>query len=265
LVPGGKFFMGSDEPGFKLWSPAHKVTLDTYCIDITEVTVAAYKACSDVGECKRPPTEPEYPKRDAETEADHVKEVKAYAELCNFGKEGREQHPINCVPWAFADNYCKVKKKRLPTEAEWEFAARGSDGRKFPWGDDAAAVGHMNAAGSEFSKWVIAHGLKQEPRMYNEDDKFVGTAPVGSFPSGKTKYGAQDFVGNVWEWTADLFETYKADEEINPKGARAGEKRAMRGGGFNGGMQLWLNPAFRYFQLETANTPALGFRCAADL
>jgi formylglycine-generating enzyme required for sulfatase activity len=265
LIPGGKFFMGSDDAAFKLWQPAHKVTLDTYCVDLTEVTVAAYKACSDVGECKRPPAEPEYPKRDAESEADHTKEVKAYAELCNFGKEGRDQHPINCVPWALADNYCKVHKKRLPTEAEWEFAARGSDGRKFPWGDDAAAFGHMNAAGPEFNKWETAHGLKPSPRMYNDDDKFVGTAPVGSFPMGKTHRGAQDIVGNVWEWTADLFETYKAEEEVNPKGARAGERRAMRGGGFNGGIQLWLNPAFRYFQIETANTPALGFRCAADL
>src|SRR5262249_17539583 len=154
-------------------------------------------------------------------------------ELCNFGKEGRENHPINCVAWQLADAYCKVKKKRLPTEAEWEFAARGSDGRKFPWGDDPGSKDHMNARGTEFSKWETARGLKPTARMYDYDDGFVGTARVGSFPKGKTKYGANDFIGNVWEWTADWYETYKAaDEVVNPQGAPAGERKAIRGGGF---------------------------------
>jgi formylglycine-generating enzyme required for sulfatase activity len=265
LVPGGKFFMGSDDPSFKLWQPAHKVTLDTFCIDVNEVTAGDYKACSDIGECKRPPVKPEYPKLAGETEAEHEKAVDAYAELCNFGREDRANHPINCVPWALADAYCTGKKKRLPTEAEWEFAARGSDGRQFPWGDEPGDATRMNACGAECNRWEAAHGLKLTPRMYQGDDGFFGTAPVGSFPKGKTKYGANDFVGNVWEWTADLFDTYKPDEVVNPKGARAGERRAMRGGGFNGGVALWLNPAFRYHQLETASAPALGFRCAATL
>ena len=265
LVPGGRFFMGSDDPAFKLWQPAHKVTLDTFCININEVTTAEYKACSEIGECKRPPTVPDYPKSPGQTDAEHQKETDVYAELCNFGKEGRENHPINCVPWGLADAYCKVKAKRLPTEAEWEFAARGSDGRAYPWGDEPGDATRMNACGTECTRWELAHGLKPTLRMYMGDDGFPGTAPVGSFPKGKTKYGANDFVGNVWEWTADLFETYKADEVVNPRGAPAGERRAMRGGGFNGGVALWLNPAFRYHQLETASSPALGFRCAATL
>jgi formylglycine-generating enzyme required for sulfatase activity/serine/threonine protein kinase len=265
LVPGGKFFMGSDEAAFKLWQPAHKVTLDTFCIDVNEVTTGEYKACSDVGECKRPPAEPEFPKADSETDASHEKAIKANAELCNFGKDGRDRHPINCVSWDLADAYCKVKKKRLPTEAEWEFAARGSDGRKFPWGDEAGDAEHMNACGLECNKWELAHGLKPSPRMFDADDGFPGTAPVGSFLKGKTKYGANDFVGNVWEWTADWFETYKAEEAVNPKGASAGDRKAIRGGGYNGGVALWLNPAFRYHQLATASAPAIGFRCAAAL
>jgi formylglycine-generating enzyme required for sulfatase activity len=266
LVPGGKFFMGSDDPKFKLWQPAHKVVLDTFCIDVNEVTAGDYKACSDVGECKRPPDLPDIPKTDGEADAYHDKLVTASAELCNFGKEGRENHPINCVSWPLADQYCKVKKKRLPTEAEWEYAARGSDGRKFPWGDEPAGKDHMNAGGLEYSKWETSKGLKPTPRMYDHDDGFVGTAPVGSFPKGKTKYGANDFVGNVWEWTADYFETYKAEDEVvNPKGAPAGEKKAIRGGGFNGGVPLWLNPAFRYFQLVNASAPGIGFRCAMSL
>jgi formylglycine-generating enzyme required for sulfatase activity len=265
LVPGGKFFMGSDEPSFKLWQPAHQVFLDNFCIDLHEVTAAEYKECSDQGECKRPEVNPNWPKTAGTTDAEHEKKRVAYAELCTFGKPGFENHPINCVNWAMSDRYCKWRKKRLPTEAEWEYAARGSDGRKFPWGDDEGAAGHMNAGGKEFSAWERAAGLKPSDQLYPIDDGFPATAPVGSFPKGKTKYGADDFVGNVWEWTADWFETYKPDEVVNPKGAAAGERKAMRGGGFNGGNVLWLNPAFRFHQVPEATQPSIGFRCAKDL
>ena len=265
LVPGGKFYMGSDEPTFKLWQPSHKVTLDTFCIDIHEVTAGDYKACSDKGECKRPDPVPDYPKSDSTSQPDHDKARTALAEFCNFGKEGRDKHPINCVSWPMAEEYCRVNDRRLPTEAEWEFAARGSDGRKFPWGDDAVREGHMNACGKECNAWEKSKGLKLTPAMYAVDDGYPGTAPVGSFPEGKTKFGSFDFVGNVWEWTADYFEIYKPDEVLNPKGAPNGDKRAIRGGGFNGGVALWLNPAFRYHQVPDARAPALGFRCARTL
>ncbi len=265
LVPGGKFFMGSDEPEFKLWQPAHKTILDTFCIDLHEVTAAEYRACSDLGECKRPPELPNWPKTSGTSDADHEKKRAAYAELCNFGKPERDKHPINCVSWALADGYCSFKKKRLPTEAEWEFAARGSDGRKFPWGDDSTPAERMNAGGAEFTGWEKSHGLAPTPRLYDMDDGFAGTAPVGSFPKGKTKFGADDFIGNVWEWTSDWFETYKPDEVVNPKGAPNGDRKAIRGGAFNGGNILWLNPAFRFHQVPDATTPVIGFRCAMTL
>ncbi|HVY48501.1 MAG TPA: bifunctional serine/threonine-protein kinase/formylglycine-generating enzyme family protein [Minicystis sp.] len=265
LVPGGRFFMGSDDADMKLSQPVHKVTVDTFCIDITEVTAAAYKQCSDIGECRKPEPVPSYPKSEKQSEEDYEKNRTALAELCNFGKDGRDKHPINCVPWSYADAYCKWAKKRLPTEAEWEYAARGSDGRKFPWGDEVGDQRFMNACGTECTKWETAHGLKPSPRMYEADDGFPGTAPVGSFEKGKTKFGAYDFVGNVWEWTADWFETYKPDEVVNPKGAVAGDRKVIRGGGYNGGMPQWVNPAFRYFQVATASVPAIGFRCAASL
>jgi formylglycine-generating enzyme required for sulfatase activity/serine/threonine protein kinase len=265
IVTGGRFFMGSDAPEFKLWQPAHKVTVDTFCIDIYEVTAGDYKACSDIGECKRPEAIPNYPKADSVAEAQHEKNRTIQADLCTFGKEGLEKHPINCVSWTMADAYCKVQKKRLPTEAEWEYAARGSDGRKYPWGEEPGDQTHMNACGLECNKWETAHGLKPGPRMWAADDGFFGTAPVGSFPKGKTKFGSYDFIGNVWEWTADWFETYKPEEAVNPTGAPAGDRKSIRGGGFNGGAQLWLDPAFRYHQLATASAPGIGFRCATSL
>ncbi|WP_437875135.1 SUMF1/EgtB/PvdO family nonheme iron enzyme [Sorangium sp. So ce513] len=265
LVPGGKFFMGSDEPEFKLWQPAHKVTVDTFCIDIHEVTAGEYKACSDKGECKRPPSRPDFPKAEGVSDAEHQKTLTALAELCTFGKPELERHPINCVPWSLADAYCEVHGKRLPTEAEWEYAARGSDGRKYPWGDEPGDQTFMNACGVECTAWEKARGLRQSTRMYDGDDGFFGTAPVGSFPKGKTRFGAHDVVGNVWEWTADWFETYKDEEQVNPKGAPAGDRKAIRGGGYNGGVPLWLNPAFRYHQLATASAPGIGFRCVTNL
>jgi formylglycine-generating enzyme required for sulfatase activity len=265
MVPGGKFFMGSDDAAFVLWQPAHKVTLDTFCIDITEVTVAAYRGCTGIGECKRPEPMPDYPKSEGTSDAQHLINKSKLAEQCNFGSEGRDQHPINCVSWAAADNYCRIQKKRLPTEAEWEFAARGSDGRRFPWGDQPGDMTFMNACGKECNAWEEKAGLKPSATMFDGDDGWSGTAPVGSYPNGKTRFGTVDVVGNVWEWTADWFEVYKPGEAVNPKGAKAGERKAIRGGGYNGGQVTWLDPAFRYHQLATATTPAIGFRCAADL
>jgi len=266
MIPGGSFFEGSDDADSKLWQPAHRVTLSTFCIDLTEVTVAAYKKCSDKGRCKRPEPDPSYPKSDKVTAEEHAQSQKKLAPLCNFYAEGRDQHPINCVSWSQADNFCRKRRGRLPSEAEWEFAARGSDGRKFPWGE-AAGIDekHMNACGAECARWQTDNDVATTPKMYDADDGFVGTAPVGSFPAGKSKHGLSDMVGNVWEWTNDWFSVYGKDEVANPTGASAGDKKAIRGGGFNGGDPLWVNPAYRYHQVPTASVPGIGFRCAMSL
>jgi len=271
-IEGAKFFMGSDEPGFALWQPQHNVTLSSYCMDIHEVTAEKYKACVDGGECKRAEMIPDYPKGEKTTPEQHEKNRKEFAELCNFGengiiKAGREKHPVNCVSWEKADLYCKAQKGRLPTEAEWEFAARGSDGRKFPWGDqDGTDPKHMNACGKECADWEKAHGLEPKSQtMYDADDTFPGTAPVGSFPDGKTKFGNLDMIGNVWEWTNDYYASYGKDPQTDPMGAVTGDRKAIRGGGFNGGFELWVNPAFRFHQLTTASAHGVGFRCAKSL
>jgi formylglycine-generating enzyme required for sulfatase activity len=122
------------------------VTLTSFCIDRTEVTVAAYQACSDSGACRRASSKVTWPKIKPDA-------IKRYSPLCNVGKAGRQDHPINCVTWKMADRYCREQGKRLPTEAEWEFAARGPDGRRYPWGDDPPSSADLNACGSECVAW----------------------------------------------------------------------------------------------------------------
>ena len=265
LVPGGKFFMGSDEAKYPRWQPAHKVELDPFCLDTHEVTARQYKACSDIGECKRPDTTSSWPKPSKRSEREHERIQRVYSELCTFGKENLADHPINCVSWEDAKAYCEVHRKRLPTEAEWEFAARGSDGRQFPWGDEVPTEKHMNACGLECNAWEKAAGLVPGPRMVDADDGFAGTAPVGSFPAGVTMFGMHDMVGNVFEWTEDWMGTYTKDELRNPTGPARGKAKVIRGGAFNGGFSLWVNPAFRYAMEPDAHTHGIGFRCAKSL
>jgi formylglycine-generating enzyme required for sulfatase activity len=264
-IEGGKFFMGSDDkdadPDER---PAHQVTLSPYCIDLYEVTAGEYKACSDVGECKRAPVEVDW--KDI-----RPNEKKAFSPLCNARvatDPDRAQHPINCVDWDMAATYCASKKKRLPTEAEWEFAARGPDGRRYPWGDEAPDKTRMNACGKECIAWGQKNGVMMAYNgkgMFPEDDGFAATAPVGSFPDGKSRYGLFDVVGNVWEWTSDWDGKYAPDPVTDPTGPKMGERRIVRGGAFNGVMPSWVRPSQRYSDVPNAHSHAYGFRCAETL
>jgi formylglycine-generating enzyme required for sulfatase activity/serine/threonine protein kinase len=253
-IPGGSFFMGSDD-GLALEKPAHQVELRPFCMDEYEVTVEAYLACSDNGHCKRAGTTNEW-----EGIADH--ERKAFDPLCNVrDPTGKGRHPINCVDWDLATKFCNEAGKRLPTEAEWEFAARGPDGRKYPWGDDDPAAGHLNACGKECVAWGLKNGIT-EKSMYDVDDGFPNTAPVGSFPKGASRYGVKDVVGNVWEWVADYYGPYKADQPKDPKGPSEGTERVIRGGAWNGSYASWVRPTFRYKDAPTKRSYGIGFRCA---
>jgi formylglycine-generating enzyme required for sulfatase activity len=256
-IPGGRFFMGSDErDALDLERPAHQVTLHAYCMDEFEVTVESYKKCSDQGECKRA--------RDNEWEGITDKERKAFDPLCNGrDPDDKGKHPINCVDWDMATKYCAWQKKRLPTEAEWEFSARGPDGRKYPWGDEAPTAAHLNACGKECVAWNKAHGMVAKA-MYDADDGFPTTSPVGSFSPGKSRYGVQDVVGNVWEWTSDWHADYSPDTETDPTGPATGDDRVIRGGGWNGSEASWVRPTFRYHSPPTKRSHGVGFRCAAD-
>jgi len=246
--------MGSDDD-LPMEKPAHQVSLAPYCMDEFEVTVADYKACSDSGRCKRAGSSNAW---------DGIKpeETKAFDPLCNIrDPDGKAKHPINCVDWDMADKFCHEQGKRLPSEAEWEFAARGPDGRKFPWGDDDPASAHLNACGKECMAWGQKNGIDEKP-MYAVDDGFANTAPVGSFPKGASRYGIQDVVGNVWEWVADWYAPYTKDESKDPKGPDTGEARVIRGGAWNASVPAWVRPTFRYRDAPTKRSYGIGFRCA---
>ena len=260
-IPGGSFFMGTnDTPEGKAYlaneKPAHPVTLSPYCIDRREVTVAQYVACSDSGRCLRANT----------TNAPPL--GKAYDAVCNQNDAAaRANHPINCVDWDQAQRYCTEHGGRLPTEAEWELAARGQDGRLYPWGDAPPDATRANACGTECLAWAKKNGVLADfpQAMYRADDGFANTAPVGSFPAGASRYGVDDVVGNVAEWVADYFAPYTKDVATtvsDPKGAPSGDARVIRGGAWNAVFPEWARPTLRFSMAPTARNYAIGFRCA---
>ena len=257
LIRAGEFYMGSDaDDALDNQKPAHNVSLSSYCIDLYEVTRAQYLACSERGACPRASTTAFWPKISE-------RDKRAYSPLCNVDHPERSNHPINCVRWRDAKAYCTKNDKRLPTEAEWEYATRGPDGRVYPWGDSEPTAKHLNACDADCKKW--ANQAKVEvATLFETSDGFAATSPVGSFPAGRSRFGPHDVVGNVWEWVQDFDGKYGDAEQKNPKGPASGEKRVIRGGAWNGGYAAWLRPAFRYANDPSVRSPAIGFRCAAD-
>ncbi len=253
--PGAGMIMGAKD-GSPDAQPTHKVTVSSFCLDKTEVTAAAYQACVTAGECEKPPMDVNYKGITEEARA-------KYRELCTSRMKDAGDHPINCVDWKEASTYCAWKKGRLPTEAEWEYAARGTSQRDFPWGDDPPSEKLLNACGSECAKWAVEHGVDLKT-MYDGDDGYATTAPVGSFPRGASSLGVLDLAGNVWEWTSDWYGPYSADAATDPKGPKEGTERVVRGGAFNGAMVDWAKPSYRWKSTPDTYNHAIGFRCAAD-
>jgi formylglycine-generating enzyme required for sulfatase activity len=189
-------------------------------------------------------------------------DVKQDSQLCNG--EDRPDHPINCVDWKQADTYCRWARKRLPTEAEWEYAARGTDGRVYPWGNELPTEQRLNACGPEcvaMAKRVLNQDWTQV-QMYRTSDGWETTAPVGSFPSGASPFGALDMAGNVWEWTADWYGDYSKAQETNPHGAKTGTFRVVRGGGWTNFGAGLVGAADRVGLVASNRFYNVGFRCA---
>jgi len=262
LIRGGKFFMGTDaeHPALRTANPAHRAEVEDFCLDLTEVTLGAYRECSSKGECKRAYRDSFWPQKDAD-EQDWNLQRSATSPLCNENYSDRDDHPVNCVTWYQADDYCKWRGATLPTEAQWEYAARGSDGRVYSWGDQKPDSELMNGCGLECSTWRKNAGLSETPILYEIDDGYPGSAPVGSFPAGRAEAGLLDMAGNVFEWTHDHHRPYADLDKLNPEHAETTE-RVIRGGAFNSFMPEFADPALRFPQSQDAHTHGIGFRCA---
>jgi formylglycine-generating enzyme required for sulfatase activity len=222
-VPAGLFFYGCFDRGDSKCDPDERpsgtFTLPTFVIDRTEVTVAAYRRCVDAKGCSVPPV--------------------SAPPACNWGKPNRDSHPINCVELADARSYCAWAGKRVPSEVEWEKAARGTQAFVYSWGFTPLAT-----AGTVANIADRNSGLDWALATY--DDGFAETAPVGSFPKGASPYGALDMIGNVWEWTD------------NPYDLQGGT--AVRGCSWRSNPQVCRN-SNRLWRRPGNTGPYFGFRC----
>jgi formylglycine-generating enzyme required for sulfatase activity len=242
-IPGGSFAMGSeDRDANENEKPVHTVAVASFRLDRREVTVAEYDACVHAGRCSEP--EP-YREQRGDFHAS-----------CNWRHpQGRRDHPVNCVDFHQATAFCAWAGKRLPTEEEWEYAARGgAEERKYPWGNQQPDSSRLNACGTECPPNLVAKRLYATPPMYQASDGWPETAPVGSFPAGASKDGVFDLAGNVWEWTASPYASYD--------GRTHEEKRVLRGGSWGGGDPRTERTTNRFRLEPNARAQFLGFRCA---
>ena len=203
--------------------PGRMVYVDAFYIDRTEVTSEQYGGCVKAGKCREPRNGWNY----------------------SWGKPRREEHPINGVSWQDAKNFCKWAGKRLPTEAEWEKAARGDDGRKYPWGSQRINCDYA----------VIRKGKSGCGRRT--------TWAVCSKTTGNSPYGLCDVIGNLWEWVEDYYGNsyYHSAEKRNPRGPSEGKYRVIRGGSYCSD-RMYLRISNRGFRYSDFRSHYIGFRCA---
>ncbi len=218
---------------------AHTAHLDAFYLDRTEVTVAAYRRCVAAGDCSTPTFTSGDPKFD------------------------RADYPVTHVSHDDAAKYCAFRKGRLPTEAEWERAARGSAGRRFPWGNlPNGKLGNHGAL--DVGSMFLPQTLEPILGIADASDGYSGLAPVGSFPSGATPEGILDLAGNVSEWVSDIWGGQYANATVgNPKGPPVGTLRVLRGGSYRHAIAM-IRGASRDRRPPSSREPYIGFRCARD-
>lgn len=251
-IDGGAFRMGSPAEGETPSdeTPAHTVSPSAFCLDVTEVTVGAYADCKScdplVGSVQGEGLTPNG--------------VTFWSQFCN--RADQRDQPVNCVDWERAQAYCDARGKRLPTEAEWELAARGTSAATYPWGEAPPTGERVNACGAECSRMLTERlaksGRAPWPRMYADDDPAPATAPVGSRPAGATPAGILDLSGNVWEWTSSHYCRYDSPE-------CGDSRRVIRGGGWDTVESQDVRAARRLPSAPTARSWSVGFRCAKSL
>jgi formylglycine-generating enzyme required for sulfatase activity len=228
-----------------------------FCMARAEVTVAEYERCRGRGACSPIERDGDLPEaRLSPALREHARQV--YANQCNAGQVGRERHPVNCVAYRQAIAYCAAAGGRLPTEAEWDLAARGTEGRRYPWGDAAPGPTRLNACGGECKSWYSDAQLESvfPGVMYEGDDGFAGTAPVASYPAGATRDGIYDLFGNVAEWTATSVDFGQAQS-----GAPSAGTFVVRGGSFSNGADAGGPRSLRLYLGADAHGRGIGFRC----
>jgi len=209
--------------------PYHRVYLDAYYIDKNDVTVAEYERCVNSEGCTKPDI----------------------GKFCNWGVAGRDNDPINCVDWDQANTYCQWAGKQLPTEAQWEKAARGTDGRIYPWGNESGV-----------SPW--------DSPWYTQKACFNtinGTCAVGSYPQGASPYGVMDMGSNVGNWCRDWADPnyYSNSPDHNPTGPDNGQNRVFRGSFWGGVSIRGLRTSSREWVKPKARGAGIGFRCVRNV
>ncbi|MBL6964981.1 MAG: formylglycine-generating enzyme family protein [Anaerolineales bacterium] len=248
-VPAGEFIMGSTDieakqtiEGGRAYPeiPQHTVYVDSFWIDKYEVTTSQYAMCVEDGVCDPPFTN------------------KSFTRQEYYGNPEYADYPVIWVKWEMARTYCEWAGRRMPTEAEAEKAARGTDGHKFPWGDEPYSGEYANMCDVNCPKsWANP----------NWDDGYADTAPVGSYPAGASPYGAMDMVGNVWEWNASIIQPYPYDANDgrenpeNPENIQI--ERSWRSGAWNDGY-WWMRASVRYRSVTNYWYYNLGIRCASS-